>query len=261
MNPRTDSSASKNWLQELLESSRIYLRYDKGEATTICAGLLFFTYFLSMIIIPAFKHDFDWIKIQSIWDRWQSLNAAMIALAASIVALKITTHNYKKDRENNFRAAKAILPHALSDIAEYHKKCAGIHNVLYIKAACKESPNEFIRSFEIPAIPTEAITAFTECIRYSEINIGTYLSKILEELQVINARIKTIKSDEIRLENTTHSSAFFIKYIAESRAKIDSLFKYARNIKDFSEYHPTFDDAVETAESLLDVRYINFSNP
>lgn len=201
---------------------------------TFFAALIFSIYFAAIAIIPAYKSELDWIKIQNIWDRWQTLNASMIALVASLIAFKATTYHYKYDRENNFRAAKAKLGHALNDISTFTNECAAAHKQMYWYAINNTPRERYQNNVISPSRPDEAINIFVECIRYSDANVGRYLAKILEELQIMHARVESIQNTNIIFIPLDISEISNIRYIAETRLKIDNLFSFARNENDFS---------------------------
>lgn len=79
-----------------------------------------------MVAYPLYISNLDWNYVQSIWNTWQTFNAAMIALLASIIALTATMYSENKRRERDLLAAKALLPEALSQLIYFCKHSAGL---------------------------------------------------------------------------------------------------------------------------------------
>ena len=204
----------------------------------ILFGVIITIYLYCMVMYPTLNNwnmAGTWQEVQKVWDRWQSFNAAVIALLASVIAFKATTYHYHRERENNFRAAKAKLPQALSDLSIYTRECASVHRLLHALATRNANREEFLQSVRVPARPNEAIDIFVECIKYSDRHIGNYLAKILEELQVMHARIESKKKDTFIVRPALVGEVSCIDYIARSRLKINHLFDFARNEAPFTE--------------------------
>lgn len=216
------------------------------------AVLIIASYFLSMVIIPIFITIYQifpnisfsviWWSIQSVWDRWQTFNAAIIALIASLIAFKATTYHDHREQENNFRAAKSQLPQALSDICSYTHSCAQIHHQYYSQIRLREDRVQI----EAPARPLEAVASIVECIRYAPIEVGNYLSKILESLQVIHARLAPDSLGTIYIGIASNEIAH-IKYIALAYKRTENLFGYARNEEPFT----LADESIEALSRIV----------
>ena len=204
----------------------------------ILFGVILTIYLYCMVLYPTFNNwsmASTWQEVQKVWDRWQSFNAAVIALLASVIAFKATTYHYHRERENNFRAAKAKLPHALSDLAIYTRECASVHSLVHALAKRKAPRENFLESVHVPVRPNEAIAIFVECIKYSDSHIGNCLAKILEELQVMHARLESKSNDKFIVLPVLVAEVSCIDYIARSRLKINHLFDFARNEAPFTE--------------------------
>ena len=72
-----------------------------------------------------------------------------------------------------------------------------------------------------------------ECIRYSPIEVGNYLAKILESLQVIHARLRPDAPGTIHVAIAANEISY-IKYIALTYKRTEHLFGYARNEENFT---------------------------
>lgn len=186
---------------------------------------------LAMIIYPLVNSKLSWTRIHQTWMDWQTYNAAFIALIASFIAYKATVYNYSKERENNFFAEKALLPHALDTLCSYTKDCAEINLSLIGRARTGSGSKSYFRQFpdSIPTPNKDALAVFTACIRYSDRDLGRYLAKILEEIQVINARLESLRENDFNYEIIPEITDAQLMYIAGTRFKLESLFSFARN--------------------------------
>ena len=221
------------------------------------AVLIIASYFLSMVIIPIFITIYQvfpnlsfsviWWSIQSVWDRWQTFNAAILALIASVIAFKATTYHDHREQENNFRAAKSQLPQALSDICSYLGRCAQIHYQHYGRIKLGE---ERVQA-PVPARPLEAVASIVECIRYSPVEVGDYLSKILESLQVIHARLAP-DSHGVIYVGILANEISYIKYIARAYKRSENLFGYARNEQPFK----LADESIEALNKTIRAHFL-----
>ncbi|WP_349335366.1 hypothetical protein [Delftia sp. DS1230] len=202
----------------------------------------------SMIVYPLFKSKFNFTWIHQTWMDWQTYNAAFIALIASFIAYKATVYNYTKERENNFFATKALLPHALDNLCSYTKDCAKINLSLISRARGGSSSRSYFQQYPniIPIPDKDAMAVFTDCIRYSDRNLGKYLAKILEEIQVINARLESLRDNDISHNNIPEVSETQLMYIAGTRFKLESLFPFARNEVNYFEEQETNENGLRT---------------
>ena len=225
----------------------------------ILIGVIVTIYLFCMVLYPTFNNwtvTGTWQEVQKVWDRWQTLNAAVIALLASLIAFKATTYQYHQERENNFRAAKAKLPQALSDLATYTKECASVHSLIHALAKRRAPREELLKAASVPERPSEAIDIFVECIKYSDSHIGNYLAKILEELQVMHARLESKSKDTFMVLPVLVAEVSCIDYIARSRLKINHLFDFARNEEPFTEADSSLEKLRKVAIFSFEIRDI-----
>ena len=206
-------------------------------------------YFASMFIIPWVKGDGDWVYVQDVWDRWQSLNVGMLAFVSSITAFNIARYNANKQRERNFLAEKAFLPSALSELCTYFKKSASI----FIKAWEASATNK--PNLETPDLPKSYKDVFRQCIRYADPDVGKYLSTILIRLQVHDARLRGVveQFDDPSFINPDKLNIITYLYrLAELQAYVNKLFPFARGIESFDSSPLTWED-YKNALGNLDV--------
>lgn len=232
-----------------LDSKKI-IAIIKSYAGTILFFIILIIYAISMLVYPAVVYKLNWIDVHEVWMDWQTYNAAIVALIASIIAYKATTYQYHKERANNYRAAKSLLPHALSDICDYIDQCVQIHQYMYHRSRREELSAEV----HAPLPPTQAISAIVECIRFSDIEVGDYLAKIVEDLQLFQVRATSATAQNYSPHSTTEIA--HIKYLATTRFKINELFDYARNEKIFSATEVDDDDLNRTVVLIFGIRDI-----
>lgn len=222
----------------------------KSYALTIFFSAFIIVYILSMIVYPAVIYKLNWFDIHQAWIDWQTYNAAIIALIASIIAYKATTYQYHKERENNYRAAKSLLPHALSELCDYLDDCAQLHAYFYHRSLNREL-NAVITT---PPLPNQAISTMVECIRFSDTTVGDYLAKIIEDLQLFQTRAISATAQNYSPHRSTEIAR--IRELAIARFKINELFDYARNEEDFSATIVNLDEINRTVVILFNIRDI-----
>lgn len=206
-------------------------------------------YFICMFAAPWVHGRGDWIYVQNVWDRWQSLNVGLLAFIASITALNISRFNSEKQRARDFLASKAFLPSALSELVAYLKESASVY-----KQGWGAAPGEQLK-FKIPELPGEYKPVFQECIRHAPPDVGNYLSQILVWLQVHDARLRSYASQDEDDAYFTPQKANLISYfysLGELLAMINKLFGFARNMAEFDDTPITWED-FHTAYANLNI--------
>lgn len=143
-------------------------------------------YAVCMFIIPFVLGGCDWPYVQNVWHRWQSLNASMLALVSSIIALNISLLKAENQRERNFLASKAFLPAALSELTAYFEESA----LLLKQGWASETGSK--PGIKLPPPPKEYKSVFADCIRHATPDVGDYLSQILVWLQVHDSRLERL---------------------------------------------------------------------
>ncbi|MHC3433032.1 hypothetical protein [Delftia lacustris] len=219
-----------------------------------------FTHISSMLFYPAIKYKFDWHWIHQTWMDWQTYNSAMIALIASLIAFEATVYSHRQEKINNFRAAKATLAHALNDICNFTSDCEKILCSVITGAKEGDSSGTYfkISGISIPTPTSAAMNTFVDCIRYSDTALGNHLAKIMEELQVAQARIENLRTKDLQAISVRRVAKEYIDQLAEIRVYAEDLFFFARNIEEFTEkeitksrIHETVDKYFNKSASLL----------
>jgi hypothetical protein len=211
-------------------------------------------YIACMVGIPAYQHEGSWGEIQAVWDRWQTLNSAMIALAASLIALFATQYSERKGMERKFLAATVLLPHALSELSEYLSKSAELYTEAMSCVKTRGSDEPKLLTAELPIISDNYKVTFSQCIEHGDVHIAQFLGDVLKDLQVHQARMKNLKGVLGVPQNSMHISqknivadAYLIGHI---KVLVDRLFPLARRsgALDYSSFRL---DEYSAAYSLL----------
>lgn len=187
-------------------------------------------YVFCMLVWPWVSVNGDWGYVQSVWNRWQSLNVGMLAFVSSITAFNISRYNAEKQRQREFLASKAFLPAALSELVEYFQASARVFKLGW------ESDRGSRPNFVVPNLPREYRTVFAECIRHADPKVGDYLSRILVWLQVHDTRLRSYveqHSDEEWISPERHNLITYFYRLGELQALVNKLFEFARNMSEF----------------------------
>ena len=206
----------------------------------------------SMILYPAYNHAFQWSEIQDVWDRWQTLNAAMIALASSLIAFQINGYKEEKQRQRNFIAARAFLPEEFSELTSYCKQSAEVFKEVYGNIPPRPhgatlSRGKIITPLKtsLPTLPQGYKKVFQDCISQADDKVAQYLSYILMLLQVHNSRMVSLyykcgpASTDLIIKEDIHA---YLYRLSEIQALINNAFNYARGLADFDDSYPNWEN-------------------
>ena len=212
-----------------------------------------FIYFGSMFVVPCIYGQGDWDYIQSVWDRWQSLNAAMLAFFSSVTAFYISIFNSNKQRSRDFNASKAFLPSTLSGLINYFEACAAVYKNGW--STNNQNNQEF--KPELPLLPVDYAQVFANCIRHAEPDVGDYLAKILVNLQVHNSRMREYvnqsNQDAVFSLGDINLITYFYR-LGELYALVANFFEFARNLGEFNSRPLVLDD-FDKAYGCLNIYY------
>jgi len=185
-------------------------------------------YIVCMFAAPWFQGD--WRYVQTVWDRWQSLNVGMLAFVSSLVAFNIAKFNAEKQRERDFAAAKAFLPAALSELITYFKESAVVFQLGW------EAQSGVRPDFVIPKLPQGYKDIFARCIQNADSEVGDYLARVLIRMQIHDARLRTYIGEENGGQLFTPQKHNLITYfyrLAELQALVSKVFNFARGLESF----------------------------
>lgn len=187
--------------------------------------------------------------MQAVWDRWQTLNAGALAFLASLVAFNVTRYNDNLQRERNFVSAKAFLPSTLSSLMEYFSRCAGIYASLW------ETDGQASTPINHPNLPQDYKEVFSKCIQYADPDVGTYLSEILVQLQIHEARLRDVVVQSGAAPAHVVDQYTLLAYVyrlGELYALVGKLFAFARGEEKF-EVKPLVWEDFRNAYGVLDL--------
>lgn len=268
---------------------RLFQYLDNPKNLTIFTWFitaLFAAWLLCMVVLPLIIQQdiwdwctayFNWWKyVDSVWDKWQTINAGIFAIIASWIGLNISKAREDRQRIRDFVASKAFLPEACSELTAYFRECAKSLNDMWNIKMSKNNDGytnqdvltNKIKELNIPDLPEKYKNIFAECIKKSEPKIGNYLANILLFLQIHDARLRSSvdKSKDIPL---THSNIVtYIFELGKLQVLIDHIFYYVRDPskeiildpkqiewKDFNQAY--FNLAIEPEDITLNQREID----
>lgn len=202
-------------------------------------GLL---YVFCMFVYPF--HKGEWKYVHDVWKDWQSLNVGILAVVASVIAFYISRYHENGKREREFVAAKAFLPHALSELTGYCKSCSVVLREAYSHLdsdATKPKP------ISVPPLilPQSLNDTFSRCIASADREVGAYLANILIKLQINHSRLRELQetfgrsSEQFWLPGTVMS---YVYSLGELQALVNKIFGFARSIEIFDSARLNWED-------------------
>jgi hypothetical protein len=213
--------------------------YKIKKAAAYLVLLIFITYVCMMLIIPMYDGNFSWYYLQTVWSKWQTFNAAMIAFTSSIIALYVVRYREKKnieikklndknELERNLFLSKALLPDALSEL---HELCENYYGLLECSINISDDELYNYIEGEIPSIPKWIILSLKECMTFSKMEDAIYIARLLSELQIVVSRLKSIhvtKNKKSEIISSVTTIERHILSLSSILSKLNRLFPYAR---------------------------------
>ncbi|WP_041636880.1 hypothetical protein [Maricaulis maris] len=195
------------------------------------ATIGFVVWFISAVLLPVLLNFPHWGDIQDVWARWQTLNAGMLALAASIIAFRAVGLRDESEARRNLIATKPFLPEQLSALTTYNRHCfksfAAAWN--YLDKNSSSGVVE-IDGLVVPELPDDYRSVFRDLIKYAPEGLSNYLSVILAELQIHDARLRSLPK-QLADTNTIVfpiSVMDYIRNLGVLQARLNALFPFAR---------------------------------
>mgnify|MGYP001575404601 CR=1 FL=1 len=204
--------------------------------------------------------DGDWVYVQDVWYRWQSLNVGVLAFTSSVIALNISIYNTNKQRERNFVAARAFLPEAFSELTTYFKLCAPILKEAWQIASKKST--EIPLQAQVPDLLASYKEIFRQCINFAEPDVGERLAYILCRLQVHNSLIKELSASfgkDSTIKENAQNIITYLYSLAELQALVNKTFDYARGLEEFDSSNLVWED-YRNAYANLDISTTDFDD-
>ncbi len=194
-------------------------------------------YILSMFVVPLIKNGGDWQIIQSIWDRWQSLNVGMLAFLSSLIAFNISNYNAERQRSREFLAAKSFLPEAFSELTKYCRESMVLFMEAWRRASDDADRCDTALKAATPLLPEGYREIFRECIKAAEPKVGDRLSYILMLLQIHHSRMTGLAEEFTDNEKLIipRNIVNYVYGIAKIQALINKTYEYARGTGPFDD--------------------------
>ncbi len=215
---------------------------------------LLITYVVSMVCLPLSQGEMSWAYLQSVWDRWQTFNAGILAFIASVIAFNISKYQENKQRERSFVAARAFLPHALSELMVYFEECAQL--LVETWGRLEPHPSGPIKLVApVPELPNSYKETFSCCIEQAEPMVGEYLAKILVKLQVHHSRLSGLHfnlTTPSRGVETRENVLHYLYGLGALYGLVGKLFPFVRGEKAFDDSPLVWED-FDNAFANLDV--------
>lgn len=220
---------------------------NRGGIPLICV------YVFCMYFYPVYAEGWNWNQVQKVWDRWQTINAGVFAFVASVVAFNIAKYDSNRQRLHRFVAARAFLPHALSDLTTYCKVSSSLLREAWSYLDRDPESHPVGLSLPVPDIPSEVKETFSRCIENAELDIGEYLAYFLMRLQVHHSRLRDLHSSIVAASRTVvvhENLRTYIYRLGELQALINRLFEFARGLKPFDGSPIQWDELVNAYHNL-----------
>ncbi len=200
------------------------------------ALILIAIYLYSMVYVPLSVGD--WAYTLQVWDRWQSFNAAMIALLSGLIFFTTSRIIEHKNQINRARAARAFLPHQLSYISQRCdsniKRLLPIMQYLECDNGKEGHVPENAPLYSLKSFGADYFPFFRDSIEVDDIELGQALSKLLRDIQIAETRLASLKEDLQTSGSMTISARDVyskILHLVEIKARNSKIFDYARDKK------------------------------
>ncbi|MFN3014431.1 hypothetical protein ACK1CN_00700 [Vibrio coralliilyticus] len=201
-------------------------------ATSISAIALIGAYFVMMAVKPWYDGGGDWLYVHEVWSNWQTLNAAMIAFSASLVAVYAARYSEEKKRKRQLIAARAMLPQALSDFTEHTTNLANFYIQTYEYWRIEDTARD---EKPVPPEPSinDAVAIFSNCMQHANIEVVEIMAKILSMNQYISARAQSEYKDRnlVRRASWRFNIESQLCELGEMQALINRMFSYGRELQ------------------------------
>jgi hypothetical protein len=218
---------------------------------------IIFSYLICMIVFPFVMGGWNWEYVQKVWDRWQTINAGFLALISSVIAFNISRFTENQKRQRQFVAARAFLPHALSELTAYCKSSSIVLREALSRTTASGVGREAPLLAVVPALPIDYKDTFRQCIGFAEPNVAYDMANILVKLQIHDSRMNQLKDlfpsngHTVLLQRNVMSYLFSL---GKLQAKINKIFNFSRGEEDFDESGLIWED-YRTAYSNLNIIY------
>jgi len=173
-------------------------------------------------------------NVVSFLDKWQTLITGALAVFGAWLTVGAVREQIKSSeaveerrRLQEVYAARAVLPASLSLLTEYAQSCMRLMEQLVDDGSlCRRPPG-----YLVPSIPSEALEAIRNCIRFADPARAKEMADLLHWLQIQNSRICALG---FRSNDYPDASPYEIYRrildAAELHARTSALFDYGRRL-------------------------------
>ncbi len=167
---------------------------------------------------------------------YQTAITGALALGAAIWTVTTIRTQIKQSntqeidrRHRRNRAARSMMPTALSALCDYSERSINILLPLLTKMQQKQAVETETAS-ETPTIPSDALSTLRECIEFGEDEIERNIAALIRRLQVQHSRLRGIPADLLSEEKTLlpENVIAYVLDAVEVYARCSKLFAYAR---------------------------------
>ena len=149
----------------------------------------------------------------AIVERWQTLIAGIGAVLAAVFTIRelrkqisVTREQANDQRQRRERAARAVLPLAVSELQQYARACIrGLYDLRpYFQpggSLDQEKADKCLSAWPCPPLPEDVLSVLKECIQFSDNAPAEAASTLIRRLQVQKSRL-TEYSSRIRLNRS-----------------------------------------------------------
>jgi hypothetical protein len=160
---------------------------------------------------------------------WQDLAAGGLALLAAAGVATVVEVRERTRLSRQHRAARAVLPLALSGVVAFAEtSIAGLMELITHASGSRVRGLPEGRLYQAPEIDPALIEPLRDAISTVKPSVGKRLAQLLAEMQVVQSNLSGLAVDLAIGETTVTSVEDFIYRALLIRARSDELFEYAR---------------------------------
>lgn len=188
-------------------------------------------YFGAMFIAPLFIYKFNWVDIHQVWMDWQTLNAGILAIISSVIALYSVKYQQIRAESKEVQVARAMFPDTLSELCDYTNAVSRILIRAYELVEGKMFHTANGIGIDMPLKPARHMDVISLIIKNSDDKIIYDLSIFVNKLQILHSRTNTIHSS-LYLNSTQLTTKIHVLnqmvLLSEIQAYIGIFFDYSR---------------------------------
>lgn len=203
----------------------------KNDGWQFLAGLFLGVFLLPFLVVPFLMTE----EIVSFIQNFQTLIVGVLAIPPIWIGLRqldVARKLEEDRRQRKFRASRAFLSQALSMTIQYLND--GKNHLEYLREQ-RKNPREEREEIVLPIMDRDVLPVFSDCIECGDDDLSKLLSKILNELQVFDARLRGVHEaifsppDNRRARQAQdYTLNAYVQHAAIIYAYTDRIFEFAR---------------------------------